>query len=285
MLSNSEYFTNMMRTASVLSASLKRECGITLEQFRILAFLEMQSGHMMQSELAGHLQILDSAVSMSVSDLEEKGLLRRVRGDYRNGYELQILADGRSLFATARQIAWSEVEEMLTKFSSSSRKMMDSIIMTMAGSLDAFFMVDGTIDMCLTYIEVSSKSQQNFLRFVRSYKITPTEYRILYELKDSTEGVRQRDIANSLLLKRAQVCRTCKKMEASGLVELSRNQDDARSVLVKPTKLGLKTIVECAEAYESYYLSDIHMMRPGENDFLLKVGKSNASARRRSFLD
>lgn len=286
LLSPPDYFTLMLYMNRTLASALRDTEGITLEQFRILGYLSSRNRICLQSEIAKDLQIAKSAASMSLGALlEQNALVLEVGEAAGNRKGFSLTRRGSALFRRSRRTAENAYHRVLASIGREQEQTLEHLVVAIAGRLNAFSFSDGAIDVLLATIEVSSKTKQIFSRFVKKYGLSESEYRILHALLAADDPLRQRDLARTLLMKRATVCVLCKKLEARRLVTCQANPDDKRSVTVGLTYEGARIVASCSQAYESHFMEDVHAMMPGENAFFMSLDAASMKGLRRAFRD
>lgn len=88
-------------------------------------------------------------------------------------------------------------------------------------------------------------------RLLLPYQLNQQQFSILFEIAKSKE-VQQKNMVNRLLLEKAHVSKTVRKLQTMGLVNIIPLQLDKRSALLSPTEKGQKLINECQTLFSEW---------------------------------
>lgn len=232
-------------TVSVLlsrsaSDAVTRMGGISITQYRVLIRLIMAPDGMTVSAIASELAHSTSAVTIALNGLERKKAVTRAYDSAdKRVVTVRITEEGRSLVAridpAVKQVAhdfWAcyTDEELALTYRDSGAT---------AENFNLAYRKDGAMSIENAYVDASWVIVFAITQQLKRANISLNEYRLLYLLYETPDGMRPSDAARRLLLRSNEVATTSSKLERHGRIVRTRSETDRRSCTLSITQAGV----------------------------------------------
>jgi DNA-binding MarR family transcriptional regulator len=118
---------------------------------------------------------------------------------------------------------------------------------------------------------------------LNDYSIGNNEFRILFELAESSHTIKISDLARILLLKTSDITVACTKLEANGFLQKNRSRFDKRASLVDITSKGLSLVWHTATKIDGMFFR-VSGDNPNNRAMMLKASRVVARYQRLHFV-
>ncbi|MBQ9043093.1 MAG: MarR family transcriptional regulator [Eggerthellaceae bacterium] len=261
--------------------ALRSECGLSITEYRMLAFLSDHVSGTGPSALARTLSTSPATVTVSANDLAKRGLVERVG---HNGRELRITKAGIDLALDADVVLAQTHEEYFSALTPQQKAVVDTGSIITNKNLDEgnrmrqghFFSAFETLHAFLLVEDTLTKS-------AHAEGLSVNGFRILFELEQRGGQARIGAIGEHLVLSSPTMTYAVGKLEDAGLVTRGAQPGDRRSASVSITDAGRAVFARALERVEAVYTTDIRASSATERDSYKDAAAIVASSLRRRF--
>lgn len=259
--------------------ALKGECGLSVTEYRMLAFLSDHAPGTGPSELARTLSTSPATVTVSANKLVGRGLVERRDG----GRTLRATKAGVDLALDADLVLAQAHEEYFSALSPQQKAVVDTGSIITNKNLDEgsrmrqghFFSAFETLHAFLLVEESLTKS-------VHTEGLSLNGFRILFELSQRGGGARMGAIGDYLVISAPTMTYAVGKLESAGLVARKAQPGDRRAASIAITAKGEEVFGRALGKAEAVYTTDIRSSSAREQDSYKDAAAIVASSLRRS---
>lgn len=260
---SSNLMTHMIYVTNSLKAIMRR-CGITITQYRVLAFLIRSKTEQTPSALAAGLRMSQSSISSALDGLLEKEAVVIVPDEADRRARLVVLtAEGESLAADAELEAAAFVRRFWTPLNQEQR---DTILEGCAKN-DVSIGPAATRGVeargIMLYMENAVAVSTRMSEVVRGFGISVGEFRVLFELRGKHGGAQPSQIAYGLCMRPNEVSRVLDSLARKDYVHTDAAHD-RRSLIAEITTAGYDVVRRCAVAVDAMYGHGLYETTPEE---------------------
>lgn len=243
-----EWLNVFIEVVRRLEAAVASAAQLTLTQYRILLELDATSQPIRSADLARMLLLRPSSIAVALSQLEERGFIRReVDRNDRRATLVTITAQGKDTEVRASAELVKTREDL---WKGLSRQQADAVIESTRLASERMHACTGVTMGTLIepfYTTCVATALRMFTAAIkRTCGLSMTEFRILSELL-VVEDMRGSDLAARLLLDSSVISVAIRGLTATGLVEQVADESDRRNRLLRLTERGAELARRGAE--------------------------------------
>lgn len=263
MFVTSDLMTYSINYDRCAARALKGECGLSVTEYRMLAFLSDHVSGAGPSELARTLSTSPATITVSADKLAGRGLVERP-DDARS---LRVTKAGIDLALDADLVLAQAHEEYFSALSPQQKAVVDTGSIITNKNLDEgsrmrqghFFSAFETLHAFLLVEESLTKS-------VHIEGLSLNGFRILFELSQRGGNARMGAIGDYLVIAAPTMTYAVGKLESAGLVAREAQPGDRRSASIGITAKGREVFSRTLEKVEAVYTTDIRSSSAREQD-------------------
>ena len=266
LLITSDIITYVLAYIAQATRALRDECGLSLLEYRILAYLNDHVDGIAPSPLARVLYVTPAAITVASDKLAEQGLVTRDRAG-KAASHLSVTKLGVDTGRAADLVLASAHEEHFAPLPPHLKAMIDiGSIITNQSSPSGMRMRDGHFFSAFETLHAFLTVERFFTVSSRKYELSLTQFRILLEIDRQGGMAFPRDLSDVLLLVPSSITYAIRKLEEDGLVRRIRSKADARRCAVAMTDAGRALFDKALESAESAVSTEIRSSTHRERD-------------------
>ncbi|MEE8721971.1 MAG: MarR family transcriptional regulator [Eggerthellaceae bacterium] len=273
-------------TVSVLlsrsaSDAVTRMGGISITQYRVLIRLIMAPDGMTVSAIADELAHSKSAVTIALNGLERKKAVTRAYDSAdKRVVTVRVTDAGRDLVARIDPAVKQVAHEFWSCYTDEELELTYRDSGATAENFNLAYRKDGSMSIENAYVDASWVIVFAITQQLKRANISLNEYRLLYLLYETPDGMRPSDAARRLLLWSNEVATTSSKLEQHGRIVRTRNDTDRRSCTLTITPSGVDKLKRITPGVVETLRSSIVDLPAGAFDRYEAIARKVLSANR-----
>lgn len=261
----SDIITYVLCYNRAITRALRRECNLSLTQYRILAYLSDHPTGARPTDLARTLELTPAMITMTMSPLESAGLVKRydVDGSARPVERLTRAGVNRSRDADTVLVAAHD--EYFSPLPANLRSIVESgSTITNIGSALGNRVRDGHFFAAFETLHAFSTVERLLTISTKQFGLPVNGFRIAFELDQADGPLSPGAIGSRLLLSASTLSYSLDKLRRAGIVTQTPSKLDRRSDLCELTAYGAERCTAMRDEIRAMFMTGIRHSEPAE---------------------
>lgn len=247
-----------------VARALRAECGLSITEYRILAFLSDHIGGTGPSALAKTLSTSPATVTVSADKLVKRGLVERAG---LNGRTLGITKAGVDLALDADVVLAQAHEEYFSALSPQQKAVVDTgSIITNKDLDEGSRMRQGHFFSAYETLHAFLLVEEQLTKAAHTEGLSLNGFRILFELFQRGGSAQMGAIGDHLVIGAPTMTYAVGKLEGADLAVREAQPGDRRSASISITAKGKEVFSRALQKVEAVYTTDIRSSSVREQD-------------------
>lgn len=223
-----------------LTKTLAESGNLTVTQYRILFELCLNNGSLPGSELPPLLLLNHSSITAALNGLEEQGYIAKSPiPNNKRALCITLLEEGKSAFLKASAVIAEVLKQIWVDLSPDQVDLIIKSTKDIVSSLRNIDSGKNEYEIPSYYVTAIVHVNALWTKVLKeTFRLSLTEFRILFYLAESDHKDRGVDLASSLILDTSMISMSIAKLERFDLVSREKDHFDKRNYFVNLTEEG-----------------------------------------------